>query len=141
MDRDNRIIISNTILITFLYSVSFTRIYTSNSYNQETIFIEQLICSRKKIQESFKRSHEALRVREDNLLSRVDEIEKDYNRNSKELQQILESLNDVKSLTVVKLINSKIDELTADIDTSIELKWNSLFEIDIEQLGNNYQTK
>ena len=118
--------------------------------NQETTFIEQLTCSRKKIQESFKRSHEALRVREDTLLSRVDEIEKDYNRKSKEMQQILESLNSVKSLTsdtfnlncvtdtregVIKLINSKIDELTADMETSIEFEWDNLFVTDVEQLG------
>ena len=33
---------------------------------------------RKKIQDSFKRSHVALQVRENILLSRVDEIEKDH---------------------------------------------------------------
>ena len=40
-------------------------------------FPEQIKESRKKIRDSFKRSHEALQVRENILLSRVDEIERE----------------------------------------------------------------
>ena len=67
------------------------------------------------------------------------------------LQELLESLNNTKSLSsnilksnkvtdtregVTALINQKIEELTADTDNAIEFEWNSLFETDIEQLGS-----
>ena len=114
-------------------------------------FVEQIKETRKSIQDSFKKSHEALRVRESNLLSRVDEIEKEYNSKTEEMKELLESLNKAKSLNADTLssnkltetfeiirstIDNKIAELTADTDSSIEFEWDSLFETDIEQLGS-----
>ena len=116
-----------------------------------TNFLNQIKETRKSIQDSFKKSHEALRVRESNLLSRVDEIEKEYNSKTEEMKELLESLNNVKSISsnILKSnkvkdireefhdsIERKIAELKADIDSSIEFEWDSLFETDIEQLGS-----
>ena len=56
-------------------------------------FVEQIKESRKKIRDSFKRSHEALQVRENILLSRVDEIEKEYNSKTYEMNKLIEALN------------------------------------------------
>ena len=56
-------------------------------------FPEQIMESRKKIRDSFKRSHEALQVRENILLSRVDEIERKYNSKSQEMNTVVEALN------------------------------------------------
>ena len=56
-------------------------------------FPEQMKESRKKIRDSFKRSHEALQVRESILLSRVDEIEREYNSRSEEMNKVIEALN------------------------------------------------
>ena len=114
-------------------------------------FVEQIKVTRKSIQDSFKKSHEALRVRESNLLSRVDEIEKEYNSRTLKMNKFVEDLNKVKSVSSDSLIASeltetrnevyasidrKIAELTADTDSSIEFEWDSLFETDIEQLGS-----
>ncbi|KAI6647910.1 Cell surface protein [Oopsacas minuta] len=119
--------------------------------NQKANFAELINDSRKNIQDSFKRSHEALQIRERILLSRIDQIEDDYNKNTKEIQELLESLNNIKSISsntlksnkvtdtregVITLINSKITELTTETDSFIEFKWDYLFEKDIEQLGN-----
>ncbi|KAI6658480.1 PEP-CTERM domain protein [Oopsacas minuta] len=114
-------------------------------------FIEQVKESRKRIENSFKRSHEALRVRENNLLSRIDEIEKEYNIKTQELHKSLEALNKVHALSTDTLtsnnltdtnqiirsaIDNKITELTAETDSSIEFEWDNLFETDIDQLGS-----
>ena len=114
-------------------------------------FVEQITETRKKIQDSFQRSHEALRVRESTLLSRVDEIEKEYNSKTKNLKQLMESLNNIKVLSsdtlksnevketndiILSAIDKKIAELTADTDSSIEFEWDSLFETGIDQLGS-----
>ena len=114
-------------------------------------FPEQIEESRKKIRDSFKRSHEALQVRENILLSRVDEIEKEYNSKThkinklvgalnKEMKQCEENLSDNKLTDVTEIvrtaIDKKIQELTADPDTSIEFEWDNLFETGIEQLGS-----
>ena len=53
-----------------------------------TNFSEQIKESRKMIRDSFKRSHEALQVRENILLSRVDEIEKDYDSKTQEMNKL-----------------------------------------------------
>ena len=121
-------------------------------------FPEQIKESRKKIRDSFKRSHEALQVRENILLSRVDEIEKEYNSKTEKMNKLLEALNremkqceenlaDNKLTDVTEIlrtaIDKKIQELTADTDTNIEFEWDSLFETGIEQLGSiklNIQT-
>ena len=114
-------------------------------------FPEQIKESRKKIRDSFKRSHEALQVRETILLSRVDEIEKEYNSKTHDMNKLVEALNkemkqceenlSANELTDVTeivrtAIDKKIQELTADTDTSIEFEWDNLFETGIEQLGS-----
>ena len=115
-------------------------------------FSEQIKESRKKIRDSFKRSHEALQVRENILLSHVDEIEKEYNSKTLEMNKlILEALKKVtlqceetlaanKLTDVTEIVHSaldkKIQELTADTDTIIEFEWDNLFETGIQQLGS-----
>ena len=114
-------------------------------------FPKQIKESRKKIRDRFKRSHEALQMRENILLSRVDEIEKEYNSKTHEMNKLVEALNkkmkqceenlsDNKLTDVTQTlrtaIDKKIQELTADIDTSIEFEWDNLFETGIEQLGS-----
>ena len=114
-------------------------------------FTEQIRETRKKIQDSFKQSHEALRVRENNLLSRVEEIETDFSKKTQEMNKLLEALNKSKNfisetlsdnkLTGIRenihsAINTQIAELRHDIDHAIEFEWDPLFETDIEQLGS-----
>ena len=106
--------------------------------------------SREKIRDSFKRLHEALQIRESYLISRVDEIEADFNTKSQEMKGLLEALNKVTyqcedTLSANKLsevnkalrsvIDDKITELTEETDTSIEFEWNNVFETAIEKLG------
>ena len=121
------------------------------AYNNAPDFPEQIKESRKKIRDSFKRSHEALQVRENILLSRVDEIEKEYNSKTQEMNKVIEALNkatlqceetlaaniltDVNQ-QVRSALDEKIQELTADTDTSIEFEWDNLFETGIQQLGS-----
>ena len=114
-------------------------------------FPEQMKESRKNIRDSFKRSHEALQVRENILLSLVDEIEKEYNSKTQEMNKVIETLNkatlqceDTLPADLLSEVNQrvrtaldkKIQELTADTDTSIEFEWDNLFETGIEQLGS-----
>ena len=114
-------------------------------------FSEQIKESRKKIRDSFKRTHEALQVRENILLSHVDEIEKEYNSKTQEMNKLVEVLNKEmkhceenlssnKLIDVTEILRTAIDkklhELTADTDTSIEFEWDNLFETGIEQLGS-----
>ena len=113
-------------------------------------FREQIRETRKKIQDSFKRSHEALRVRENILLSRVEEIETEFNKKTQEMNEMLEALNRVKSVSsdrlkdnklanaravVNSLIDDEITKLNQCIYHAIEFEWDPLFESDIEQLG------
>ena len=100
-------------------------------------FPEQIKEGRKKIQDSFKRSHQALHVRESILLSRVDDIEKEYNSKHEEMNKLVEALNKAtlqceetlaaNKLTDINQIlrtatNEKIQVqvLIADTDTHIE---------------------
>ena len=114
-------------------------------------FPEQIKESRIKIQDSFKRSHEALQVRENILISWVDEIEKEYNSKTEKINKLIESLDKNKSLTsetlrdnelnetykqICSVIDTKIKQLTKDTDTSIEFEWDNPFETGIEQLGS-----
>ena len=114
-------------------------------------FPEQIKESRKKIRDSFKRSHEALQVRENILLSRVDEIEKEYNNKTEKINKLMESLDKNKSLAsetlrdnelnetykqICSAIDTKMKQLTKETDTSIEFEWDNLFETGIEQLGS-----
>ena len=103
-------------------------------------FPEQIKESRKKIRDSFKRTHEALQVRENILLSNVDEIEKEYNSKTQEMNKLVEALNNIKSISLDTLtsnkvtdtnqvihsaIDKKIQEVTTDTDTSIEFEWDN----------------
>ena len=114
-------------------------------------FPEQIKESRKKIRDSFKRSHEALQVRENNLLSRVDEIEREYNSKTEKINKLIESLDRNKSFTsetlkdnelsetfkqICSTIDTKIKQLTKDTNKSIGFEWDNLFETGIEQLGS-----
>ena len=114
-------------------------------------FPEQIKESRKKIRDSFKRSHEALQVRENILLSRVDEIEKEYNNKTEKINKLVESLDKNKSLAsetlrdnelnetykqICSVIDTKMKQLTKETDTSIEFEWDNLFETGIQQLGS-----
>ena len=114
-------------------------------------FPEQIKESREKIRDRFKRSHEALQVRENILLSLVDEIEKKYNSKTQKINKLVESLNkatlqceetlaDNKLTDVNEIVRTAIDkklqELTDSTDTSIEFEWDNLFETGIEQLGS-----
>ena len=114
-------------------------------------FPEQIKESRKKIRNSFKRTHEALQVRENILLSNVDEIEKEYNSKTQEMNKLVKALNKEmkqceENLSSNKLndvteilrtaIDKKLQELTADTYTSIEFEWDNLFETGIKQLGS-----
>ncbi|KAI6657869.1 Serine/threonine-protein kinase PknD [Oopsacas minuta] len=114
-------------------------------------FITQIKESRKKIRDCFKQSHEALRLRESILLSRIDQIEKDYNNKTQEMNSLVEVLNKEMTQTTETLSANKlaethkqINELTAETGSSIEFEWDNQFETDIEQLGSiklNSQTK
>ena len=118
---------------------------------QTRSFLNGIQETRKKIRDSFKRSHEALQVRENILLSRVDEIEREYSNKTQEMNKLVEALNEQmkqceENLSANKLtdinctirtaIDKKIQELTTDIDTIIEFEWDNLFETGIEQLGS-----
>ena len=90
-------------------------------------------------------------MRENILLSRVDANEKEYNSKTDNINKLMESLDKNKSLTsetlidnelnetynqICSVIYTKIQELTADRDTSIEFEWDNLLETGIEQLGS-----
>ena len=117
----------------------------------QVTFTEQIKQTRIKIQDSFKRSHEALRVREHYLLSRVEEIETEFNKKTQEMNKLLEALNKTKSISsdiltdnklkdtrekVQKAIDDNIKELSNNTENAIEFEWDFLFETDIEQLGS-----
>ena len=119
--------------------------------NTRIEFSKQITETRKKIKTSFKRSHEALVARENYLLSLVDNIESEYSQKVQLQNELTVSIRKARSsnienlkanqLTntreqVISLLDTKLTELTADIDSSIEFEWDSLFENDIEQLGS-----
>ena len=123
----------------------------SASVHLNTDFIDQISQTRKAIHDSFKRSHEALRIRENSLLSRVEEIEKDFNTKTQEITKLLETLNSTKSYTSENLISNelkdvqdifhqaidtKVEKLLARMDHKIEFEWNPEFEASIERLGS-----
>ncbi|KAI6649364.1 PKD domain-containing protein [Oopsacas minuta] len=73
-------------------------------------FVQQLKESRQKIQDSFKRSHEALQARESNLLSLIDQIEKDYNSKAHKMNKLVEALNHNKLMTLDTLTDNELSE-------------------------------
>ena len=111
-------------------------------------FTEQLKEIRKKIRDSFKRSHEVLQVRENDLLSRVEEIETEFGKKVQEMDKLSEAMNTVTTVTSDTFsdkkfadvrenfhskTNSKIAELLNQV---IEFEWDPQFEANIEQLGS-----
>ena len=105
-----------------------------------TNFPEQIKETRERIRDNFKRSHEALQVREAVFLSRVDEVEKEYNSKTIKLNKLIESLDRNKSFTSDTLTDNELNEayhqICSVIDTQIkEFVWDNLFEAGIEQLG------
>ena len=114
-------------------------------------FPEQIEECRKNIRDSFKRSHEALQLRENTLLFRVDEIEKEYNSKTKEMNELVEALDRNRYSTseilrdnklkktfeqICSVIDDKMAELSSDTDTSIDFEWDTIFETGIEHLGS-----
>ena len=98
--------------------------------NPKVDYAKQIKETRKCIREKFKKTHEALVVRENILLSRVDEIEREYDQKMKLKNEIVESIKVTKSSTsenlkanvltetrdqIVTLLDSRLRELTADI--------------------------
>ena len=137
----------------YITAIGYLVYYFTNlmAHSNTPNFSEQIEESRKKIRDSFKRSHEALQVRENILLSLVDEIEKEYNSRTLEINKLVEALNkatlqceetlaDNKLTDVTEIVRSafekKIQELTADTYTNIEFECDNLFETGIEQLGS-----
>ena len=113
-------------------------------------FNEQITEARKKAKDCFKRAHERMTERENNLLTRIDQIEAEYKTKTGERDIVVEALHKAKLLNADTLtsntlsdtrtevytsIDKKIAELSADTDTSIEFEWDDLFETDIDQLG------
>ena len=92
----------------------------------ELNFIEQIKECRKKIQDNFKLSHEALQVREKFLLSRVDEIEKKYNSSNQEMNRLVMDLNDTKSFSFDKLKSNKVVDANEIIRSAIDKKIKEL---------------
>ena len=121
------------------------------SRHAATNFLKQMKECRKKIQDSFKRSHEALQEREYILLAGVDEIEEEYNGKIEQRDKLVKSLNKAKFLgtdsladhelkdtldEMIVLIDRKVLELTAITDTSIDFEWHNEVETFIEQQGS-----
>ena len=124
---------------------------------QENFFdTKQIRETRKKIQDSFKRSHEALRVRENNLLSRVEEIETEFNKKTQEVNEMLLALNQMKShnsdvLTsnilydaregVNTVLDQQVAKLAKELDYTLNFEWDSEWENKLKQLGTiNFRT-
>ena len=74
-------------------------------------FPEQIKESRKKIRDSFKRLHEALQVRENILLSRVDEIEKEYNSKTEKMNKLVEALKKATLQCEETLANNELTDI------------------------------
>ena len=109
-------------------------------------FPNQIKEARKKIGDCFKKTHEILQVRESYLLSRIDEIIKDYDTKMQELSENFKTLAVLKSgsrkskKNTNKRMNSTIDDkikqLNADLERNIEFEWDVDLNAEIEQLGS-----
>ena len=114
-------------------------------------FFGQIQESRKKIRDCFKSAHEALRVREKFLLSRVDSIESEYKSKTQRMDQLVQSLQRHKSISsdsltdnelvetyqrIHSVVDTKITELTKRTPSSIEFEWDEQFDIVFERLGS-----
>ena len=100
-------------------------------------FPEQIKESRKKIRDSFKRSHEALQVRENILLSRVDEIEKEYNLKTEKMNKLVESLDRNKSFTSDTLTSNELKETYQQICSVIDTKTKQLIKDQTQALSSS----
>ena len=102
---------------------------------------------RERIQECFQRSHEALRVRENALLSQIDEIKKEYDSKFSDFFDTLGSINtvcadaiksesfSVREKAIDALVRPKMDELR-DTRCLIVFNWDDNFFDKIENLGS-----
>ncbi|KAI6648956.1 hypothetical protein LOD99_7029 [Oopsacas minuta] len=121
------------------------------SSRKEISFPTQIRESKRKIRDCFKRSHEALQLREGILLSRIDQIEQEYDYKTEKMSNLVETLDTNKSkisdtLTdnelkdtlegFISLINKQISELTAQTDYIIYFDWDKQFETAIQKLGS-----
>ena len=119
--------------------------------SKEVNFKEQIKETRKKIQDSFIRFHDALQVREKMLLTRVEEIEMEFDKKTQEIDKLIETLNSVKSLSldkladnslnktregVDKLIEDQISEISNQSDHTIEFELDLEWETSIEKIGS-----
>ena len=89
-------------------------------------FPKQIKESRNKIRDSFKRSHEALQVRENILLSHVDEIEKEYNSKTQEMNKLVEALNKATVQCEETLADNKLTDINHILRTAIDKKIQEL---------------
>ena len=93
-------------------------------------FPEQIKESRKKIRDSFKRTYEALQVRENILLSRVDAIEKEYNKKTEEINKLVEALNKEMKQCEENLSANQLTDVTEILRTTTDKKideWTSRY--------------
>ena len=112
-------------------------------------FPSQLKDARKKIRDCFKRMHEILQVRENSLLSRIDEIKQDHDTKTRVMQELSDTFSKLNVLNsssrkwkkktdklVTSTIDDKIKQLTDDLESSIEFEWDVDLEADLEQMGS-----
>ena len=65
-------------------------------------FPSQVKETRKKIRNTFKRAHEILQVRENSLLSRIDELHQEYETKTRVMQELLGTFNKFKMTIPVR---------------------------------------
>ena len=89
-------------------------------------FPEQIKESRKNIRDSFKRSHEALQVRENILISCIDEIEKEFNNKTQEMNKLVEALNKEMRQCEENLSANKLADVTEIVRSTFDMKIREL---------------
>ena len=78
--------------------------------NPKKEFSKQISDTRKSIKDKFKKSHEALVVRENILLARVDSIENEYNHKVQLQNELIQSLQNTRSFSNEKLKANQLTE-------------------------------
>ena len=100
--------------------------------------------ARKKIQDCFQRSHEALRVRENALLSQIDEMFKDFDNKLSDFIDTMASMDtdaiqsksfSARGKAIDAVVRPKMDELR-DTRCLIVFQWDDSFFDKIENLGS-----
>ena len=109
-------------------------------------FPKQLKETRKNIRDSFKSAHKILQVRESSLLSRIDEIQLEYDTKTQVLHELSDTFNKLNidsrkskkntNKKVTSTIDDKIEQITAELNYSIAFEWDVNLETDLEQLGS-----